>query len=997
MEIKNHYKMFKAGKLWVTALVSVAVLGTAGVAHAAAQQPTVTTGSVPAVASLPSSVETPAGNVQRTPGTSQPGPATSSADDSSATTVKTAQPAVQTPVATTANTAADQQQSSATNQNQRIQDQRATAQPTVSNPGNYPTEAAALVGQNAQGQPYYIFQIVNLYKTTVNDQPARMILAVDPVNPQGTCYVYVTNDQYDRQYVTAYTVRSNSYRDITISGRTYRVYNTAPRNINFNGKSITVPASLSISSNNSSIRPEYGLGNQNSIAYTNKVDITPERNSPAIEYLYRDQDGNYVPNKSGFPQNVSIDGLTGQVVKIPNVNNYMHVLTGYYLTNYPNGLANDGTSYRGVISQFQLGKYYAKTLYDWDSHAVSETLIYELINPDGTMNISLLRPDQPTETLEVPVGSYKQFSNKTYARNPYVPGMSSVQLVYADLGHIIPVDQNNNPIAGAPQPIYNNDLNDAHKAAATDSPDLTAQDWVLANPAQATIDPVDPGADTLVQYVKAVRTTETRQVTQTVQYQYADGTTEGRPALPKDNVQTLTFTRTTVTNPIDDTVISDTGWTPAQQFTAVTTPPISGFFADQDSAGGETVTWDTPNQTYVVSYLGPRQDTETKTITQTVDYAYADGITAGRPALPAPDTQQLTFTRTITRNPQTEEVLSDTWSGPQRFTIVTTPPVDGYYANLAAAGSNDEVTHESADVVYHVLYAAPNVATREKEVTQTVRYQYQDGETQGRPTLPADNFQRVTFDETVTTQPFTGAVISSIWRPDTHLFTLVKTPRIEGFYADKPEAGSDQPFNHEAVSSFYVVNYAAPIRTVTESKTVTQTIRYEYADGITAGRPGLPATNVQTLVFNRIELTNPFTHELISDTWTPAQQFTVIQTPTIAGFVPDQSQAGSNALINYDSPNLEFVVQYALPQPEPTEPVTPERPTAPTTPGIPARPAQPSNPVGPAGVAARGQANSTTRHQLPQTGNEENKAGVIGLALAALTGVLGTRRKRRQD
>lgn len=360
----------------------------------------------------------------------------------------------------------------------------------------------------------------------------------------------------------------------------------------------------------------------------------------------------------------------------------------------------------------------------------------------------------------------------------------------------------------------------------------------------------------------------------------------------------------------------------------------------------------------------------------------------------------MTFTRTITRNPQTEEVLSDTWSGPQRFTIVTTPPVDGYYANLAAAGSNDEVTHESADMVYHVLYAAPNVATREKEVTQTVHYQYQDGETQGRPTLPADNFQRVTFDETVTTQPFTGAVISSIWRPDTHLFTVVETPRIEGFYADQPAAGSDQPFNHEAVNSFYVVNYAAPIRRVTESKTVTQTIRYEYADGITAGRPGLPATNVQILVFNRIELTNPFTHELISDTWTPAQQFTVIQTPTITGFVPDQSQAGSNALINYDSPNLEFVVKYALPQPEPTEPVTPEQPAEPTTPGIPARPAQPSNPVAPAspaGVAARGQANSTTRHQLPQTGNEENKAGVIGLALAALTGVLGMRRKRRQD
>lgn len=42
MEIKSHYKMFKAGKLWMMALVSAAVLGTAGVVHAADQAPATT-------------------------------------------------------------------------------------------------------------------------------------------------------------------------------------------------------------------------------------------------------------------------------------------------------------------------------------------------------------------------------------------------------------------------------------------------------------------------------------------------------------------------------------------------------------------------------------------------------------------------------------------------------------------------------------------------------------------------------------------------------------------------------------------------------------------------------------------------------------------------------------------------------------------------------------------------------------------------------------------
>ena len=85
-------------------------------------------------------------------------------------------------------------------------------------------------------------------------------------------------------------------------------------------------------------------------------------------------------------------------------------------------------------------------MYDWDRN-VSQTLIYELIDPQGTMNISLLRPGQKTETVTVPVNEYKTFSNGTLARNPFVPGANSVQLIYADLGKIIPVDENGNPIA----------------------------------------------------------------------------------------------------------------------------------------------------------------------------------------------------------------------------------------------------------------------------------------------------------------------------------------------------------------------------------------------------------------------------------------------------------------------------------------------------------------------------------------------------------------------
>nr|WP_269449012.1 LPXTG cell wall anchor domain-containing protein [Limosilactobacillus caviae] len=494
------------------------------------------------------------------------------------------------------------------------------------------------------------------------------------------------------------------------------------------------------------------------------------------------------------------------------------------------------------------------------------------------MNISLLRPGQKTETVTVPVNEYKTFSNGTLARNPFVPGANSVQLIYADLGKIIPVDENGNPIAGADQPIYNNDPNDPHKAGATQSPDLTALGWVLADSTQATIIPGNPGADTLVQYRRVVVNTEEKVITQTVEYKYADGITQGRPVLPQNVVQSLTFVHTVITNPVTGKVISDT-WTPAGQFT--------------------------------VLYAGPNESTEEKTVTQTVRYEYLDGVTDGRPELPKDNVQTLTFTATIQRNPETGEIISTTWSPAQNFTLVDTPKLDGYYYSDAKAGSIESVTHESGNTEYIVYYAAPTSTTEDKVITQTVHYQYADGNSQGRPELPKDNVQYITFTQTTLTNPFNGNVVAFYWTPTNDQFELVQTPTINGFYADIAVAGSDNYVIPEDSDTYYVVNYAAPVSTVTETKDVTQTIRYEYLDGVTENRPELPQTDIQKLVFNRVVVTNPFTNEIISDTWSPAQNFTALETPALAGFYYDLAQAGSNAEVTHESGDTEYVVKYA--------------------------------------------------------------------------------------
>lgn len=78
--------------------------------------------------------------------------------------------------------------------------QRAVSTITVSNPTDYPNQEAALVGHNSQDQAYYIFQIVSLNGSKINNRQARLIVAIAPANPQGTVYVYVTDDNYSRRY-----------------------------------------------------------------------------------------------------------------------------------------------------------------------------------------------------------------------------------------------------------------------------------------------------------------------------------------------------------------------------------------------------------------------------------------------------------------------------------------------------------------------------------------------------------------------------------------------------------------------------------------------------------------------------------------------------------------------------------------------------------------------------------------------------------------------------
>ncbi|MEH0998801.1 mucin-binding protein [Limosilactobacillus reuteri] len=296
-------------------------------------------------------------------------------------------------------------------------------------------------------------------------------------------------------------------------------------------------------------------------------------------------------------------------------------------------------------------------------------------------------------------------------------------------------------------------------------------------------------------------------MTQTVHYAYRDGVTQGRPALPTDNVQRVTFTQKIETNPFTGDV-TGYNWDPIySKFDSVQTPELKGFYADQEVAGGDThVIPEDSDTTYTVYYAAPvSKITDEKHVTQTITYEYADGITANRPTLPRTDVQTKVFYRTVTTNPWTDKVISDTWSPAQNFTVVQTPTINGYYYDQAQAGSNSAVTHENPDTEYIVQYAPGKVTTEDKTVTQTIKYEYADGVTEGRPTLPADNTITVDFTHTIVRDPWTDKVISDTWSP-AQTINPVESPTIDGFTPDHAEIPG-KTITYDSENLEYVVKY----------------------------------------------------------------------------------------------------------------------------------------------------------------------------------------------
>ena len=161
-----------------------------------------------------------------------------------------------------------------------------------------------------------------------------------------------------------------------------------------------------------------------------------------------------------------------------------------------------------------------------------------------------------------------------------------VTVNYSQNGKIIPTDPSGNPIPNVPTPTYPTDPTDPTKVV----PDEPVPDIPGMTPSTPTVTPEDPGKDTPVPYnpVKTpdkVTTVEGKQIVH-----FVDGD-NGNTPLRDPNTQTHEFK---ITNGVPDES--------SHTFTLVDVPVIPGYVAEVKSAGGKTVTPDTPLAEVTVVY-----------------------------------------------------------------------------------------------------------------------------------------------------------------------------------------------------------------------------------------------------------------------------------------------------------------------------------------------------------------------------------------------------------
>ncbi|WP_412053139.1 mucin-binding protein [Lactiplantibacillus plantarum] len=325
---------------------------------------------------------------------------------------------------------------------------------------------------------------------------------------------------------------------------------------------------------------------------------------------------------------------------------------------------------------------------------------------------------------------------------------------------------------------------------------------------------------------------------------------------------------------------------------------------------GEPIDPDNPNgPTYPA---GTAVQDLIKQVDQTIHYQYQDKSTAADA-----NTQTITFKRSVTVDEVNNKLTYTDWltgtATTGRYMPVDSPEIKGYVADSTRIAGNDEVHNADADTNIVVTYQA-------KPENATVTYvDVTTGKTLAIKSLTGD-YQTASSYRTAETiasyvkngyqlvrdnYPTSGAVFDVDNFAKTYTVTLkhklaTVTPENPG----TPGQPID-PDNPDGPK--YPVGTTAQDLT----KQVSQTIKYRYQNGASAG-----TDSVQLITFNRDATIDEVEPTVVYTDWldgtSATGRYTTVTSPVIIGYTADRARVTGNDAVTSAAQPTNIIVTYAL-------------------------------------------------------------------------------------
>ncbi|PRT73782.1 cell wall protein [Streptococcus anginosus] len=510
---------------------------------------------------------------------------------------------------------------------------------------------------------------------------------------------------------------------------------------------------------------------------------------------------------------------------------------------------------------------------------------------------------------------------------------------------------------------------------------------------------------------KVSTSTETKTVTQTINYLYEDDNT---PAAPEKKT-TLIFSREMKTDEVTK-VTTPGAWTPSVgTFPEVVSPTVDGYTPDKAKVDAEHVTVDQTDIKVTVKYKADKQKVTYTIIDDTTHTTLKNKVelTTGDSGANLPDDAQTKYDKAV------DDYLA------KGYELVSKDDLPAQFDKDSSVDQN---------VVVHLKHKV-TTSSEIKTVKETIHYVYQNG-SEARSSYGTS----LSFTREVKTDEVTKLSTKGSWSPVTGTFAAVTSPMITGYTADKPivaavdgitgdsedivetvvyKANQERAqvryiddttgatletkeltgdynttdsyrtadtISHYTSQGYELVSDNYPSTGVIynetyqkfevhlkhgtaesqESKKVSLTVRYHGAGSQT------PADNVQTVTWTRTVTKDKVTGDVVKTTDWVADKATydAVPSPVIPGYTVDVATVSAETVTQEDM--VKDVYYTAIP-------VTPDKPT-PTPPVVPSTPDKPTNPT----VVPTTPTKPTPKKTeiLPSTGDSQ-----VGSTLATLTGV----------